>query len=146
MPHIELGPVPAEEPCAQLGREGYEDQSRDEMRRYATLLGRAFPNRPEGCRFVVKRFNHDFGAYGEVCVTYSDSSVEEVNFAFDCESSVPGTWAELEAMAREAVKHDPERLRRYAISDARCRALSELRAAGHTAHRDALGHVVVGST
>jgi hypothetical protein len=101
---VELGPVPADEECAQLGVDGdYHERARAECRRYAALLARIFPKRPEACRFTVKGNTHDFGTYFEVAVTYDPTDAASERFAFEVEGRTPRTWAEAEAWAEKGM-------------------------------------------
>lgn len=71
MNYIELGPVPAEESCAQVGAPDYERNARRECGVFRRMLERLFPV-PEDvdARFTVRQYPHDFGSYFEVCVAY----------------------------------------------------------------------------
>ncbi|KAI3602951.1 hypothetical protein D8I24_3129 (plasmid) [Cupriavidus necator H850] len=64
---IEVGPVPADESCAQVGQAGYEAQSSLECAIYIRLLRRVFGNPdPTALTFERRGFAHDFGRYHEV--------------------------------------------------------------------------------
>lgn len=67
--YIELGPVPAGEPCAQVGTENYLAKSLRECKVYQRMLERLCPI-PQGLpvAFVVRSHPHDFGPYREVSV------------------------------------------------------------------------------
>ena len=92
MPYIELGPVPYEEECQQVGTPGYNPtEAWAEMRRYKCLLEERFPL-PEGADgwFAIKSFPHDFGAYHEVCAYYNNAAGEA--WAYHCDAHLPATW------------------------------------------------------
>jgi hypothetical protein len=98
MNHIELGPVPAEESCAQVGAPDYERDARRECGVYKRMLERMFPV-PEGveARFTVRKYPHDFGSYFEVCVAYGSRdghgiSAAPSDYAFRVESESPLHW------------------------------------------------------
>jgi hypothetical protein len=90
--HMTLGPVPCDEPCAQVGEDDYPRKSRDECKRYVALLERKFPNAPDGTYFGVKSFPHDFGTYREVCVFFDDEDEKSTGFALKVEANTPMTW------------------------------------------------------
>jgi hypothetical protein len=93
MEYIELGPVPAGEPCAQVGTDNYLARSMRECEVFRRMLERVFPI-PEGLpvKYVVRSHPHDFGTYREVSVRYSGDDAAACNFAFQVESSVPDVW------------------------------------------------------
>lgn len=96
--YMSIGPSPCEEDCAQLGSEGYYERMKEETKRYKEQLERRFPNLPEGVRFVVKAFEHDFGTYHEVCVVYDDSKEDQVKAAYFIEGNSPATWNDTEIL------------------------------------------------
>ena len=93
MEYIELGPVPAGEPCAQVGTHNYLARSMRECEVFRRMLERVLPI-PEGLpvKYVVRSHPHDFGTYREVSVRYSGDDAAACNFAFQVESSVPDVW------------------------------------------------------
>lgn len=93
MEYIELGPVPAGEPCAQVGTDNYLARSMRECEVFRRMLTRVIPI-PEGLpvKFVVRSHPHDFGSYREVSVRYSGDDQAASDFAFTVESSVPECW------------------------------------------------------
>lgn len=98
MNYIELGPVPAEESCAQVGAPDYERDARRECGVYKRMLERMFPV-PEGveARFTVRKYPHDFGSYFEVCVAYGSRDGHGISsapsdYAFHVESESPLHW------------------------------------------------------
>lgn len=92
--YLELGSVPPNEPCVQLGSENYEYAVSEELNRYKKLLESKFPNLPEHCKFVRKSNLHDFGTYYEIAITYDDNDKESIDFAFEVESNLPASWDE----------------------------------------------------
>ena len=90
--YIELGPVPANEECAQTGDPDFRKQAMKEGARYIELLKRLFPNELDSCSFQLKSFPHDFGSYFEVVVIYDPDDEESVNFAYNVERNLPETW------------------------------------------------------
>lgn len=93
--YISLGPVPAEEDCAQVGETNYTHKATYECRRYAKALRTKYPP-PPGARVGIKSFPHDFGSYHEVVVEYDPENGLATEYAFRLEGSLPSTWAELE--------------------------------------------------
>jgi hypothetical protein len=85
MQYLELGPVPADETCAQVGSKNYREVALAECRRYKQLLEAKFP---EG-RFAIKGFSHDYGTYHEVVIYYDDDNHDYVSMV---EENLPATW------------------------------------------------------
>jgi hypothetical protein len=90
--YLTIGSSPAEENCAQVGKDGYSEQSQKECRAFVNQLTRQFGTPPEGARFAVKSFPHDFGSYKEVCVVYNDNIEEAIEFAYKVERESPAQW------------------------------------------------------
>lgn len=89
--YLELGPVPPEEECQQVGTSSYDDKkAREECERYKELLEKKFPT----AQFGIKKFHHDFGSYREVVVYFDDT--EEDPIAFEVDRNLPMTWEPLE--------------------------------------------------
>lgn len=95
--YIDIGPTPADEPCAQIGEDDYTSRAVAECRRYARLINRAYP----GACAVVVPHRHDYGTYYEVAVKYDDADIAQAELAYRIEETLPLTWAELETMAEE---------------------------------------------
>ena len=93
MDFIELGPVPAGEPCAQVGTDNYLARSMRECEVFRRMLERVLPI-PEGLpvTYVIRSHPHDFGAYREVSARYSGVDQAACDFAIQVESSVPDGW------------------------------------------------------
>lgn len=93
MEYMELGPVPCNESCAQVGSDEYQDRAKAECRRYKALLEKTCPV-PEGVEasYAIKRFPHEFGSYYEVVVKYNPNNEAACNFAFEVEGNTPHTW------------------------------------------------------
>ena len=96
MAYLTLGSTPCDEDCAQLGADDYRERMRAETKRYIAQLERLFPNRPEGVRFGVKGFSHDFGTYHEVCVFFNEDNEEQAEFAYNVEGECPAKWDDVE--------------------------------------------------
>lgn len=92
---MEIGPVPYEENCAQLGDEYFHEKSKKEMNAYIEQLYRQFPEAANNrVAFVSKWFSHDFGSYGEVCIKYNDENQLALEYALMVEKNLPGNWDE----------------------------------------------------
>ncbi|NUZ08672.1 hypothetical protein [Piscinibacter koreensis] len=98
MPYIEIGPVPGEENCAQVGSSDYTEASLRECEVFRRMLARLFPV-PAGLpvAYVGRTHPHDFGNYREVSIRYDESDSQAVEFAYEVEQSAPGEW---DAIAR----------------------------------------------
>ena len=79
MQYIEIGPVPGEEHCAQVGSPDYTEASLRECEVFRRMLYRLFPV-PEGLpvAYVGRTHPHDFGNYREVSIRYDDANNEAV--------------------------------------------------------------------
>lgn len=93
MPYIEIGPVPGEENCAQVGSSDYTEASLRECEVFQRMLYRLFPI-PEGIpvAYVGRTHPHDFGSYREVSIRYDETNGAAVDFAYQVELSVPSNW------------------------------------------------------
>lgn len=90
---MEIGPVPAEENCAQVGDIDFRNRAKREMSIYIKQLNRMFPEAYDsGVDFKAKFFNHDFGSYGEVCIVFDGNDDDAVQFAYHVEANLPGFW------------------------------------------------------
>ena len=102
--YLELGSVPVDEDCVQVGSREYESQWKAEGNRYVALLKQKFPQHEQtGVRFVVMAFPHDFGTYHEVVAKYQKDSKGE-DFAYFVEAHLPTTWEDNQAIL--TVLHD----------------------------------------
>lgn len=106
----EIGSTPVEENCIQVrhrrpmvhNTEDYIPAMREECQRYKTLLEKRFTNIPNGMRFKIKRFPHDFGSYYEVCVVY-DTEDEYHNEVFlFIDGHLPMQWTDKEVFDVES--------------------------------------------
>ena len=95
MAYFELGPVPSDEDCAQVGRDDYHKRTTRETRAYIAQLTRQFD--PKFVSFRVKANRHDFGTYHEVVVEYNSDSVEACAEACKIEDSAPSRWDDVAA-------------------------------------------------
>jgi hypothetical protein len=93
MQFIEIGPVPGEENCAQVGSPDYTEASLRECEVFRRMLSRLFPV-PEGLpvAYVGRTHPHDFGNYREVSIRYDDANGQAADFAYEVESSAPAEW------------------------------------------------------
>ncbi len=98
MNFIELGPVPANENCAQVGSPDDAEASRCECKVFCRMLERLFPV-PMGLpvSYVTRTHAHDFGDYREVSIQYGSDNGAAADFAHQVEISVPDEW---DAIAR----------------------------------------------
>lgn len=88
--YLELGPVPCEEECAQVGTDNYHEKARKECAAYKNQLNRLFPDG----NFTIKPFFHEFGSYFEVCIFYDDNDETSLDYAYNVESNIPSNWDE----------------------------------------------------
>lgn len=114
--YLNLGPVPSEEPCAQVGDPGYELKARGECKRFIELLRRKFGPEPAGGKLKVKGFEHDFGRYFEVIVVYRDQ--ESFDYALTLEEEAPARWDEVpdfKTPTQSDIKENDETIKRVDI-------------------------------
>lgn len=79
-----IGPAPYEEDCAKLGDADYAARTRDELRSFARQIERHYPPRGSA-RVHGKWFDHDFGRYAEVVVSYDEDDREGEEYALEVE-------------------------------------------------------------
>ena len=121
MPYIEIGSVPGEENCAQVGSSDYTEASLSECEVFRRMLARLFPV-PAGLpvAYVGRTHPHDFGNYREVSIRYDDSDSQAVEFAYEVEQSAPGEW---DAIARyELAWYERKQAYDLAVREQRLRA------------------------
>ena len=91
-----IGCTPYDEPCAQVGSEGYAERARAECQRFMKQIAKHYPE-PENGRLVVKiQRGHDFGAYYEVIAKYDDEDAESTAWAYDIEGDTKNVLANWE--------------------------------------------------
>jgi hypothetical protein len=86
---ISLGPVPCNEPCAQLGTAIYDARRRIENQVFRNQLETEFPAAVFGC----KAFPHDFGTYHELVVYFETDDAEATDFALHVETEASSEWS-----------------------------------------------------
>ncbi len=94
MDYLNIGPSPASEDCAQLGKPDFYEQAKKECQAFKAQLIRAFGEPPQGARIASKAFQHDFGTYYEVVCYYQEDLEEAVDYAFKLENEMPEVWDE----------------------------------------------------
>lgn len=105
---LTLGPVPAEETCVQVSKDDYLLAMRVECKRFKDLLVKAFPP-PMGGYYKIKSNSHDFGTYLEVEAVFAEDDEKAVEWAFNVEAKIPGTWEELEDLALKVIERSNEK-------------------------------------
>lgn len=90
---LELGTTtPYDEPCAQLGSEGYYTKARQEIRAFTGQLLRSTGQPPAGARFKTLHCPHDFGTYLDLALVYNEDDEEHVEWMLKVESLIPDKW------------------------------------------------------
>ncbi len=89
---INIGPVPPDEECEQLGTTYNPTKARKECQEYIKLLRRFFGPEPGSASLYIKSNPHDFGTYLEVECRFDDNDAEGQDYAFKCESDGPQYW------------------------------------------------------
>lgn len=96
MDRLELGPVPYEESCQQVGTKDYDSvMARAECAAFRNQIRRVCGDEPEGAKIVIKRNPHDFGSYYEVAVSYDETLKDAIDYAFRVESTDIPNWDEI---------------------------------------------------
>jgi hypothetical protein len=90
--YINIGCVPADEPCAQLGSPGYYERAKLECSLLKEVMIREAGMPPLGARLAIKGHPHDFGTYYELVCIYNDELPRAREYAFYCESNLPMEW------------------------------------------------------
>ena len=91
--YIEIGPVPCDEACQQVGMPNYDPiKAREECIRFRDLIRKTLGEEPEGAKLRIKLFPHDFGHYYEVVCYFDDEIEGSFEYALKCEAEAPSTW------------------------------------------------------
>lgn len=91
--YLTLGPVPANEPCAQVGvTPEYHTVAHEECHRYLALIQKWHPD----ALLTVKGFPHEFGTYYEVVVWYDEEDEDQERLALYVEAHLPESWTDEE--------------------------------------------------
>lgn len=100
--YLTIGSTPADEPCAQVGRQDYAKQMRLETRAFINQMERVHPVPTDEDPlykdaaftpyYACKSFPHDFGNYHEVCAIYDDEHQPSCKWAFKAEDLCPSNW------------------------------------------------------
>lgn len=96
---IELGSAPYAEDCVQVRSDRpYMIEMRRECELYRDQLRRLLDEHdPLLSGFIampIKRYEHDFGPYLEVCISYDDADPRVCDLAFWLENNLPEFWDE----------------------------------------------------
>lgn len=86
--YLNIGPGPADEPCAQVGSEQYSIIARHECRAYRDALIAHYGPPPGDIVLSVKAFPHDFGTYHEVVAYYDVDDNEQVQYVLRIEEGL----------------------------------------------------------
>lgn len=93
---VELGATPVNEPCAQVGSEGYAEVALKECRAYRAQLRRVYlaahGELPEGLTLFIKTTRHDFGEPKEVAAKFEEADRKALNAAFWLQDNLPYNW------------------------------------------------------
>lgn len=92
--YLTISSVPYGEPCAQVGSDNYDRNSRLECVAFIGQIRRELGDEPNGAVLRAKSFPHEFGSYREVVVVYDDNYDDAVEYAFKIEANAPEFWDE----------------------------------------------------
>ena len=90
--YLEFETTPSDEPCAQVGDEGYSIFARLEAQALYRQILRQFGALPEGLTLKLYSAAHDFGNYYELRAYFDDENTTAVDFAFNIEAEFPSNW------------------------------------------------------
>lgn len=115
---ITLRPVPAAEPCAQVGDSGYAEIAFLQCRRYIAFLRLAIGPEPDGARLRVRRSDTEFDPYIDVVIEYDTENPAASDYALRCERDAPARWRERSwTRAPPSAEDDPDAMRRSVIGE-----------------------------
>lgn len=90
MEKCNIGPVPYNEDCEQLGDDYRKPVALLECKVFISQLKRLNGDPPEGTSYVITSNLHDFGTYHDVAITFDDKKGRE--YAYRVEDEVPEDW------------------------------------------------------
>ena len=89
---ISIGSAPANEDCAQVGKDDYHARAIAETRAFINQLKRVFGEEPFGAKLKVKSNQHDFGTYLDVECVFDSAYPDALKYCFEVESKTPADW------------------------------------------------------
>ncbi len=90
--YINIGSVPLDEPCVQVGVDKYRYKATKECERFIKDLKKLFGNPPPKAELAIKEFPHDFGTYLDVVCYYDDEDEESTVYCHLVEADTPERW------------------------------------------------------
>lgn len=97
--YIELGPVPYDEDCAQVGSPDYPERSAKERQAYRhqierLLAQKGYPKESWSSGFSLcnRGHEHDFGRYYELAVKFDTNNESACSLAYLVEEIIPRNW------------------------------------------------------
>ena len=91
-----IGCTPHDEPCAQVGSEGYAQRARVECQQFMKQITKHYPE-PDNGWLKIKSFGHDFGTYYEVVACFDDEDEASTTWAYNIEGDTLGVLATWDA-------------------------------------------------
>ena len=92
---IWLGPVPAEEDCAQVGDSAYREQVFAECQQFIKAIKLKCGEPPEGAVLKIKGAPHEFGTYYEVVVEFDSTNDDASRWAHSADANAPTRWCDV---------------------------------------------------
>jgi hypothetical protein len=94
---LELGSVPCDETCAQVGEDDYHRRADVECRAYIRQLHRHYEKAngcliPMGLTLRKKNISHEYGTYYEVAAFFNDEDEDAMHASYWLESNLPEKW------------------------------------------------------
>ena len=116
MDHLDLGTVPSDEDCAQLGvDDDYAARAKRECRALANQLRRLCGEPPPNARFRIMSNAHDFGTYYSLAIEFDGNDQDAVAYAYRCDAASPSEWDD-DARAELAAARKAERTRQRQVA------------------------------
>lgn len=88
-----LDSTPAEETCAAVGEDGYEERAKAECRHFIAAIRIVCGDPPEGAKLKMVSQPHDFGLYWCVAVDFDPNNRAACEYAAKVDEQAPTTWA-----------------------------------------------------
>ena len=80
-----IGEGPWDEPCPQVGDDGYAYRAKQHCRRFIEQIRKHYGDEPEGARLFMKGNPHDFGTYYSIECEFVPALEASVEYAFSLE-------------------------------------------------------------
>lgn len=104
--YLNIGPVPADEPCEQLGENYRPTVAWSECLTFIAQLRRTFGPEVGSAQLKVMSNQHDFGTYYEVVCWFQTNDEDGKRYAFNVEANMPLEWDKQAKEQLKAIYHE----------------------------------------